>query len=215
MTTTTHTISIQENIHVGNGTVSAKRVSKTRTYRACIVATATQKTVSDIALKLAAHEKQVAELTPAVLSALKANGYETEAAFEAAHLAAVQAWWQPRTEERKKISDAVEAAEGKRFHFLNAAETIRADAATEARGFVNPDGGIMGTLKKLVWELSKDRSSVAQIKKQNVQVGDQVVVTWARDAGLAQKALKSRDCKHYSDRGYTLAVRTDITVVSK
>lgn len=214
-TTTTHTIQINENPRIGNGTVSAKRVSTSRQYRACVVATATQKTVDDIALGLADHEKQEAEKTPAVMAALTAQGYESIEAVEAAYEVAAKAWHGPYSEERQAIEKAVEQATGKRMHFATDEERRQAEAATEARGFVNPYRGTLATLTALVRSLRSTQHAIAVIKKQNVQVGDQVVVTWCRDAGLAQKALRSNDAGHYGARFYALAVRTDIELTVK
>jgi hypothetical protein len=172
------------------------------------------KTVEDIALGLADHEAKMAELTPVVESTLKANGYESIEAVEAAYDAAGKAWYSPFSEERHKIEAAVSAVTGK-MHFATDEERRQAEAATEARGFVNPYSGTLAMLMKLVRQLKGHTQAVARIKKQNVQVGDQVVVTWCRDAGLAQKALRSHDAGHYAARFYSLAVRTDITVTSK
>lgn len=215
MTTTTHTISINENPRICNGTVSSKRVSKSRTYGACVVATATEKTVADIALGLADHEAQIAARTPALESVLNANGYESVEGFEAAHKAALDAWYGPRHEARMKRSREREIETGKRMYFLTDAEGAEVEAALEASGLVNPYGAVMGPLAKLVSALKGHQYAVARIKKQNVQAGDQIVVTWCRDSGLAQKALGSRDVKHYTARFYTVAVRTDIEVKAK
>jgi hypothetical protein len=214
MTTTTHTISINENPRICNGTVSAKRVSKSRMYEACVVATVTEKTVADRAIGLADHERQVADLTPALEAALKANGYESVEGFEAAHTAAVEAWYGPRHEARMKRSHERATETSQRFYFLTDAEGAEVEAALEVTGLVNPNAGIMGTLHKLVRALRGHQQAVAIHKKQNVQVGDQIVVTWCRTSDLAHKALRT-NAKWYSPRGFTLTVRTDITVVSK
>lgn len=214
MTTTTHTISINENPRIRSGTVSAKRVSKSRMYDACVVATATEKTVADRALGQADHEKQVADLTPALESVLKANGYESVESFEAAHKAASDAWYGPRHEARMKLSREREAETGKRMYFLTDAEGIAVEAALVASGLVNPYEGVMGTIEKLVRSLRGHQQAIAIHKKQNVQVGDQIVVTWCRTPALADKALRTNN-KYYGPRGFALAVRTDITVTSK
>lgn len=211
MTTTTHTIKINENPRIRSGTVSAKRVSKSRMYDACVVATATQKAVADRALGLADHETHLAGLTPALESVLKANGYESVESFEAAHKAANDAWYGPRHEARMKRSREREAETGKRMHFLTDAEGAEVEAALEATGLVNPDTGMMGTIHKLVRALRGHQQAVAAHKRQNVQAGDQIVVTWCRTPALAEKALRT-NAKYYGPRGFDLAVRTDIEV---
>jgi hypothetical protein len=214
MATTTHTIRINENPRIRANTVSAKRVSKSRMYEACVVATVTEQAVADRALKLADHEARVVELKPALDAVLKANGYGSVEAFEAAHTAAVQAWYGPRHEARMKRSNERGAETGNRFYFLTDAEGAEVEAALEATGLVNPTAGVMNTLHQLVRTLRGHEQSIATHKKQNVQVGDQIVVTWCRTAALAHSALKTNH-KWYGPRGFSLAVRTDIEIVSK
>lgn len=211
MTTTTHTIQINENPRIRSGTVSAKRVSKSRMYEACVVATATEKAIEDRAIGLADHEAKLAELTPALESVLKANGYESVEGFEAAHTAAIEAWYGPRHEARMKRADERGAETGKRLYFLTDAEGAEIEAALEAAGLVNPYSGVMGTIYKLVRSFHGHQSAVAAHKKQNVQVGDQIVVTWCRTSDLAHKALRT-NAKYYGPRGFALTVRTDIEI---
>jgi hypothetical protein len=214
MATTTHTIRINENPHIRANTVSAKRVSKSRMYEACVVATATEKAVADRAIGLADHEARLADLKPALDAALKANGYCSLESFEAAYKAAVDAWYGPRHEARMKRSNERGAETGNRFYFMTDAEGAEVDAALEATGLVNPTTGVMDTLHQLVRNLRGHEQAIATHKKQNVQVGDQIVVTWCRTAALAHSALRT-NMKWYGPRGFALTVRTDIEIVAK
>jgi hypothetical protein len=214
MTTTTHTIKINENPRIRANTVSAKRVSKSRMYEACVVATATAEGVADIAIGLADHEAKVAELTTAVAAALTACGFKTAEEFKAFEDQHGAPWLRACLATEKAMRDAKQAANGGRWSQLTLAEYAECDVKTAATGLVNPYGGDYGALGKLIQSLRQHTYSVAHIKKQNVQVGDQLVVTWCRTAALADKAART-NAKWYGPRGFVLTVRTDIEVTTK
>ncbi len=214
--TTTHTVRINSNPLLRNGrNVRATRVSKTRQYAACIVATATQKTVDDIAVGLADHEAKIESLTPVVQALLEQGGYESVQAFKAAHDAACKPWHQALYDEEGALREAAKAANRGNYRQLTHAEYAQAKTNLEARGLLNPWTGLMGSTYENVRHLEMAQFSANRIKEQSIVVGQQLVVSWHRDAGLAQKAMNSRDVGHYTARFYTVEIRTDIETVSK
>jgi len=206
--TTTHTIRINSNPLLQNGrNVRATRVSKSRQYGACVVATATQKTVDDIAIGLADHEAKVRELTPLVIAAqLEAGGISYKEA-EAQHSALVHPWYTALFANEQKVRNHA-------YLPLTVAQKEKAQAMTIAEGVTDPYTGPVNAFIDLYRKLDSAQRSVAHIKAQNVVVGQQLVVSWHRDAGMAQKAM-GHNAKHYAARFYALTIRTDIETVSK
>lgn len=207
MATTTHTISIRSNPAIQANTVSAKRVSKSRAYSACVVATATQALVDDRAARVAAAKAGLEQET-LKLSDLVIQYGMTLAAAEAKHQVDVRTWFDLREATRKTIL----AELGRTYH--TGIDNLVADRL-KAEGHSDPyTKGTYYDILLTAWEVKKHTHAIEHYSKP-VAAGDQLVVTWSRDAGLAQKALASHS-EHYCKNGhYTLAVRTDITITTK
>lgn len=201
---TTHTVSIKANPALHHGTVSAKRVSRSRQYGACVVATVTQKFVLDRSAKLVADSDALLVATREFQAATAKHGM-TLAEAQAKHDVDIKVWFDLCHAARQRIK----AERG--ITYLSGLDKI-AEAEVVAAG--TPDPYAVGTYNDILnahWEMKKLTASVERLS-QPVEVGDQLVVTWCRDAGLAQRYIAGKDGRHYTEHGYTLEVRTDITV---
>ena len=212
MTTTVHSIQINSNPLLQAGrNVRATRTSKSRTYGAVMVATATQRTVDLVAHDMAAAEAIVVELKP-VVSALLASWGKTHEQVMAEHKAHVDAWFTPLFAEERRLQD-LEA--GPRWRGLSEATKAQAIANVEATGIVDPYKQTQHAYLEMARKLESAERSVANAKARNVIVGSQLVISWHKNISNARKAEGSRLAKHYQERGYTLAIRTDIEVTTK
>lgn len=202
----THTIELKNERRL-SGTVNAKRVSTSRIYRACIVATTTDKVVETIKvgqedqrIALARDEANLAglcaqqgltfEQAKAKVEALKITQATPE--MQAARKAIRDEYpdFTARFQARDEIRDRMKAA-GCHDHFDDDAQQIV-------------------SLQEAVC-----RSRQWQAGFETPAIGSQGVVTWCGTVELAQKALNSKHLKNMRRRGYELTIRTDIDVVSK
>lgn len=207
--TTTHRIAINENPRLQCSThVRAQRVSKTRCYGACVVATATARTIELAVTDLAHHEAEIERLRLLVASthAAALGGLSFEDA-EKAHEKLTRAWFKPLLTNEDKLR-APRPSYG-----LSDAQRARAIEMTEAEGFINPYTQPFWTFLEHTRILKGHEYRARYIREQNLQAGQQMVLSWHRDAALAQKGIASQT--HYIARGFELTVRTDIEITTK
>lgn len=207
--TTTHTIHLNLNPLLQAGrNVRATRTSKSRKYGACLVATVTASTVERIAQSLIEHEATVAELTPVLEGLLAAWGLKSYAEVEAIHEARTKPWFDVLFPAER----AYREARGRSHVGLSDREREAVKAQLVAQGHVDPYAQKEHAFLEMARKLRGALKSIAHIKEQNLTVGQQMVLSWHRDADMAQKALGS--AQHYRERGYAVEVRTDIEVTT-
>ncbi len=205
---TTHRIVINENPRLQCSThVRAQRVSKTRQYSACVVATATARTIELKVTDLANHEAEIERIRPLLADAQAAIGGLTVEEAEKAHEVLAQAWFKPLFANEAKLRSP------RPSYGLSDAQRAKAVEMTEAEGFTNPYTQPVHAFLELVRNLKGHESRARYIREQNLKAGEQMVLSWHRDASMAQKGLASQT--HYMARGYELAIRTDIEVTTK
>jgi hypothetical protein len=200
-----HSIELKNELRL-NGTVTGTRSSENRTYTACVVAQATEATVALDAAHKARVTNELAGYR-ATLDVLTKKYGMTVAEAEAWHKAATERWY--------NAADGLYATE-KRIeekHGLDWRARDRRDALAKAdlvaRGFENPYEGKYDILKADS-EIRGHESALANWRA--VPVGAEAVLSWHADVGNAQKALSARNGRWFSERGYALRVRTDITI---
>jgi hypothetical protein len=209
--TTIHSIRINSNPTLQAGrNVRATRTSKSRTYKACLVATATVQTVEQVAQSLIENERTVADLTPVLEGLLASWGMKHHSEVEAMHTARMKPWFDV-------VFPAESAAREARGRYANLTDADReaVKANLVAQGHVDPYTQKEHAFLELARKLEAAKRSVAHITAQDIKVGQQMVVSWHKDVSNAQKALGSRDAQHYTSRGYKLEIRTDIEVTNK
>lgn len=209
---TVHSIKINQNPKLQAGrNVRATRTSKSRKYSACLVATVTLRTVERVADALIEHERTVAELTPVLEGLLASWGLKSHAEVEAIHDAATKPWYDVLF----KAERAYREARGQSYVGLSDREREAVRASLVAQGHVDPYAQKEHTFLELARKLKTAMHSVAHIKEQNLQVGQQFVVSWHKDMANALKAMASASTGYYRERSYSVEVRTDIETVSK
>ncbi len=206
MTTLIHTVSIQENPHLRNGTVSARRESKTRQYLACLVATVTQKVVDDRLQAIETIKTKQAK-DQALLEELTARLGLTVEEAKVQHDKAADVWMEAFHTAREKLW-AEEQGKPHRPGFNQ-----RLDAIVKAQGYQDPYKTDVYAIVNAAFRLRNYPASIKALSRP-IAVGDQMVLSWHSTAAQASKALNTVS-KHYSDRGYEITIRTDIEIVSK
>jgi hypothetical protein len=206
--TTHHSITLKENALLQHSrNVRSTRVSKTRQYGACVVATVTARTVEKAVSRLLEHEAEIKRLRPLVEAAQKAAGGISVDEANVAHNALTNIWYTPLFENEALLRKP------RPSYGLSDAQRDQAIEMTEAQGFQNPYKTPAWTFLELERELRSHELRAKRLKDQNVQAGQQMVLSWHRDAGLAQKRVAQQS--HYIAEGYALEIRTDIEVTSK
>jgi hypothetical protein len=209
--TTIHSISINTNPLLQAGrNVRATRTSKSRQYKACIVATATAKTIERVTAAWVEHESTVATLTPVLEGLLAAWGLTSHAEVEAIHQARTKPWFD-------LVFPAERAARQAKGQFanLNDADRAAVKARLVAQGHVDPYEQKEHAFLEMARKLKAAMHAIAHIKAQNLMVGQQLVLSWHKDISNAQKALGAHDAGHYRSHYYALEIRTDIEVTTK
>lgn len=208
MTTTTHRIAINENPRLQCSThVRSTRVSKSRQYGACVVATATLRTIQMKASSLIEHEDAIERLRPLVAAAQVSIGGLSHDEASAAHEVLAQAWFKPLFANEAKLRSP------RPSYGLSEAQKARAVEMTVAEGFTDPYKTPIYDFLQAVRELKAHEYRARFIREQNLKAGEQMVLSWHRDAAMAHKGLASQT--FYMEQGYSLAVRTDIEITTK
>lgn len=212
--TTIHSILINSNPLLQSGrNVRATRTSKSRTYGACLVGTVSVSTVERIAQELIEHEAKIAELTPVVESLLASLGKTVEEIGDI-HREASKPWFEALFAAERAFRDARKGSKWD-FYSLKDADREACKAQIIAAGFVDPYAQKEHNFLELHRQLETAQRGAAHIKEQNLTVGQQLVLSWHRDAGLAQSALGSGNAQWYVSKGYSVEIRTDIEVTTK
>ncbi len=202
----THTIELKNERRL-SGTVNAKRVSTSRIYRACIVATTTEKVIEGI--RAGQEDQRIAlardEANLAGLCAQQGLTFE-QAKAKVAALKVTQSTPEMMAA-RKAIRDEYPDFTA-RFHAR--AEIQARMKAAGCHEYYDDDAQQIVSLTEAVC-----RSRQHQAGFETPILGSQGVVTWCGSVELAQKALNGKQLKNMRRRGYDLAIRTDIEVVSK
>lgn len=208
----THTIEIRGGKRI-NGTVSAKRVSENRIYKACIVAT-----VTDNVIKREAEEAE-AERLSIIKDEAKLAELEAKLGMSLAQAQARQAGLEATENDPEKVAarKAIDAAFGDlfkpsvygRFH-ENLAEVRRRYCAD---GCQKADDDPSRELTNHADWIERRKASLANRKPK--KLGQQAVLTWCGSFELAGKALRSKNVNYFVRQGYFCEVRTDIKLVVK
>lgn len=212
--TTIHSIRINTNPLLQNGrNVRATRTSKSRQYGACLVGTVSVAVVERVAQELVNHEAKIAELQPVVENLLATWG-KTLQEVEAIHEAAKTPWYTALFAAEAAYRDARRGRQGG-FYSLTPADREAIKAQIIAQGAVDPYAQKESTFLLVQRQLETAQYGAARIKAQNLTAGQQLVISWHRDAGLARQAMGSGNAQWYVSKGYTLEIRTDIEVTTK
>lgn len=200
---TTHCIVINENPRLDSP--NAVRVSSTRQYGACVVATVTAQTIAWVEAQVAEHEAEVKRLQPLVDAALQAIGGISYAEAKAAHKLLESPWWPALFLNEKQLMRSGHCG-------LSNAQKAEAVRRTVAQGLTNPYDHPLWTYLQLIHSLDNHTARAARYRWQEVKEGQQLVLGWHRDEAMAQKGLGRH--KWYVSMGYALTVRTDIEITA-
>ena len=200
-----HTIVLQNELHL-NGTVTGTRSSENRTYTVCVVAQATEATVAINAANQAKTRKELAEMRVRLAALVDQHNMDTEEA-KAWHDAASKRWYHD-PEGLFATWKRIEAQYGLDWRARDRRDAL-AVADLAARGFENPHEG--------KYEIVKASSEIESYERalahwQTIVVGAEAVLSWHADVGNARNALSARAGRWFTEHGYALRVRTDITI---
>lgn len=203
-----HTIKINAERRI-NGTVSAQRVSETRTYAACVVATVTETTIAKMTAEFEQLKADIVTLE-AELQALEAKlGLTADQAVARYEVLRAERNTPEMEAARKAIRERFN--DGTYMYVFNNREAIVAAQVAEGCADVwnEPVAEIIYVASKLE---SRRQTVAAGIKLP--EVGAQSVISWSSTPALAAKDLKShlRPGKRLFSLGYAFEVRTDIKV---
>lgn len=190
-------------IQLNNGT--GTRTSTSRVYGACLVSTVTQQVVDLAEAELQALKAKVEELTPLVSVLRDELGMTVEEA-EKVHDARTSPWFRAWQDVEDEMREQMRATRG-RFANLSNADRERARKIAVERGHADPYTLPEYRLVEAAQKLNAAQKAIEGYRKPTV--GDQCVLAWSRDAGLAMKIMSSYRVR--ASQGYTLTVRTDIS----
>lgn len=210
----THTIEIAEEARL-NGTVSSKRVSENRVYRACIVATTTEAVVEYKRGQWKELEAKLARTEVDLDAVLKASGLtfeQAKARYAELHAAmmADKDFYLKQAEVNRQVLLRERTGEFK-------SEEARIAAAKQAY----LDAGCLAPYLDSSYKVVSLTESVVALRKlvakgfQAPVIGSQSVLTWCGSVELAKKAIRSKNILSFVERGYRCQVRTDIKLVQK
>lgn len=194
-----------------SGTRIEKRVSESRAYTACVVATVTEATIRLNGERCVAAGKSYEEWTAKLNEQMAALGMTVEQAT-AQHKADTDRWYN-KTDGMFVTFHKLSAAAG-----MPTAHITQFDAAIKknmvARGFVYPydTAGAFGIV-----EAHQEATRLARVLAawKTPLLGSQHVLSWHGTHSLASKATGSREASSYHTSCYALSIRTDITVTEK
>ena len=203
-----HTVSVSDG---KGGTRIEKRVSESRAYTACVVATVTEATIQRNGERCVAAGKSYEETTAKLNELMAALGMTVEQAT--AQHEADSARWYDKTDGVFPTFDKLRMAAGKpHAHITQFEKAIKADLV--ARGLSDPydTAGAFGIV-----EAHQDATRLARALAgwKTPVLGSQCVLSWHSTPALASKATGSREASSYRESFYALSVRTDITVTEK
>jgi len=89
------------------------------------------------------------------------------------------------------------------------------DTALRARKALHLAKWVVEDLQTLAFRINKRLQAANLIQTRDLEVGEQVAVSWTKNEASAKEALDSARLAPYRRQGYELAVRTDIEVTSK
>lgn len=215
-----HTIEINETKAHRSGVVKATRKSATRRYGACLVATATEGTITKHREILKRYEAKAREAEAALKDAEAAHCMTVAAAraqFKSEDEREGGSWFARLFAERDLVRDAAAKRAGVnpddwrwRFDQRDAIER-QAVANLAARG--EPDPYRKGGPHDVISAAQAAKSAARTVTGFRMPaLGDEVVISWHRDAGLASKSAGSRTAGYYTERGWRVSVRTDIEI---
>ena len=210
--TTYYRVEIQENKGLVYGQVRNPRsCAGKRSYAAAVVATATVRTVEYEAGRLMEAETTIVRQT-ALLASLTARMGLTVDEATAQHEAAQKAWWGVL----HKYEDKVREGRVGMARALTDADRQRAKDLAAVDGHHDPY--LPGTAHDIVeaqYRLKNAQRTAEHVRGQNIKAGDQMVVRWSKDPSNAQSFVGTAEAGWLRERGYTLEVRTDLTVSDK
>ena len=198
-----HTVPINGNLKV-KGAVSSTRKSETRRYEACIVTTVTPRAIEMQAEHKAEIERELAAWNEKLTARIAQTGKSVAEAV-AWYQAAAKKWH--GNEDRAITTRLIH--ENRNLFGTQLHEAVRKEMV--AKGYEDPydKSGIYGVC---------DAASEVERRQRSLDrwsplvLWTEGVISWHGTLRNAQKALGSRECTHYAERGYHLVVRTDITV---
>jgi hypothetical protein len=226
-----HTIKINEE-KSSRSTVSSTRKSDSRRYEACLVVTTTKRSLEIDAAAKADTKKKLAE-TKAEVERLSAQYGMTVEEADAEHEARSEAWYgkshwvdDPDSGGKRQVIESeglfdierrlraeTAAALGIQTYRVNQAEIERqAKAELKARGLVDPFDDNTSYALHIAGHEAKGLEYRLEHWPE-LKEGSQAVISWHTTVDNARKAAASPSkVEHWTKRGDTVEVRTDIEV---